>query len=345
LKPVTKKEKPEEEKEEVKLKPVPKKERPEEKGEFKLKPVAKKEKPEEEKEEVKLKPVPRKEKPEEEKEEVKLKPIPRKEKPEEETEGVQLKPIQRKEKPEEETEGVQLKPIPRKEKPEEEKVEVRLKPVPKKEKPEEEKEVIELTTVLKKEEIVLKTIPGAVIVTDEMKPVETTEEKTVAPWRRKRAGKSEDIIPVPICEESKPELIPVQVEEEGEEYNEEKKSKTHITFSTVQKKVSLRPKQELPSDESQEVVEVRETWQKEMRMDAVSKKKVTHDERMSIIEAEGRPLRELEIVTAKRVTEGVICVPEEPVVEDVEVHEERHTVKHSLLQETKAIPQIGRAHV
>jgi len=183
-----------------------------------------------------------------------------------------------------------------------------------------------------------KEIPGAVKVTDQVKPVDTPEEKTVAPWRRKRAGKREDITPVSICEESKPELKPVLVEDEGEEYNEEQKSKTHITFSTVQKKVSLRSKPELPSEESQEVVEVQETWQKEVRMDALSKKKVIQDERKPVTEAEDRPLRELEIITAKRVTEGVARVPEEPVVEDVEVHEERHTVKHSLLQETKIIP-------
>ena len=365
LKPVPRKEKPEEEKEEVKLKPVSRKEKPEEeKEEVKLKPVPKKEKPEEEKEDVKLKPVPIKEKPEEEKEEVKLKPIPRKEKPEEEKEEVKLKPVPRKEKPEEEKEDIKLKTVSKKEqimlKTEQEKEKVRVEPVSKgKPEPmqlkdesnfEEEKLPEETNIPLHSKEAkepqpqpvsVIekpKEIPGAVKVTDQMKPVDTREEKTVAPWRRKRAGKPEDITPVPICEESKPELKPVQVEDEGEEYNEEKKSKTQISFSTVQKKVSLRQKPELQSEENQEVVEVRETLQKEMRMDAVSKKKVTQDERISVTESDDRPLRELEIITAKRVTEGVIRIPEEPVVEDVEVHEERHTVKQSLLRETKTIP-------
>jgi hypothetical protein len=390
LKPIPKTEKPEEEKEEVKLKPVPKKEKPEEgKEEVKLKPISKKEKPEEEKEEVKLKPAPKREKPEEEKEEVKLKPIPNTEKPEEEKEEVKLKPVPKKEKPEEGKEEVKLKPFRKKEKPEEEKEEVKLKPTPRKDKPEEEKEQVKLTPELEKKKLkdeavskekpkpihlkdeskleeeksLEKTsvpwrrketkepqpklasdvekseeIPQAVEVRDQVKPVDTPEEKTVAPWRRKNAVKPEDITLVPVPKESKPELKPIQVEDKVEEYREEKKSKTHVTFSTTQKQVSLRPKPELLSEENKEVEEVQETWQKEMRVDTVSKKKVTQEERTPVAEEEGRPLRELEIITAKRVTEGVICLPEEPVVEDVETCEERHTVRHSLLQETKMIP-------
>ena len=353
--------------EKVELKPIPS-ERPQsvKPEEERVKPIRHTERPvdEKEREAVILQPISRKEKPDGENEDIKLKPVPRKEKPEEEKEEVKLKPLPKKEKPEEERELIKLITVSKKQeillKTEQEKEKVRAEPVTKgKPEPihlkdesnvEGEKSPEEMNVPLHIKETkepqpkpasVIekpKEIPGAVKVTDEMKPVDTPEEKAVTPWRRKRTGKPEDVTPVPIFEESKPELKPVQVEDEGEEYNEEKKSKTHITFSAIQKKVSLRPKPELPSEENQEVVEVRETWQKEMRMDAVSKKKVTQDERMSVTEAEGRPLRELEIITAKRVTEGVIRIPEEPVVEDVEVHEERHTVRHSLLREAKTIP-------
>ncbi|PNF34025.1 hypothetical protein B7P43_G03475 [Cryptotermes secundus] len=187
-------------------------------------------------------------------------------------------------------------------------------------------------------------------VTCESKDVEVPEEKKVAPWRRRKITKPQETIPVPVSEESKPEeteepwgkerlqlpeLKPVQVEDKGEEFTEEKKSETRVTLSTIQKQVAVRPKPEFPSEEIKESEEVHQIWQKEIKVDTVSKKKVIQHGRVSVPE-DDRPLRELEIVTAKRVMEGVICLPEEPVVEDVEVLEDQRTVRHSLVQETAA---------
>jgi hypothetical protein len=369
LKPIQRKGKPKEEKDGVKLKPVPQKEKPEEeKEEIRLKPVPQKEKPEEEKEDVRLKPVPQRDKPEEEKEEVRLKPIPRKEKPEKDKEDISLKPVPKKEKPKE-TEDVQLK-LGRTEKgrkePKKKEVEVELvsekqpEPVQIKEKPRTEEafpEKSDLPWLRKKPEepqpqpnsdVGQPELPQTVPVASETKDVEVHEEKAVAPWRRRKVTKPKETIPLPVSGESKPEeleelqskvalqlpeLKPIKVEDKTEDFTEEQKSETRVTLSTIQKHVAVRPKPESPSEEVKETEEVHQIWQKEMKVDTVSKKKIKQHGRTSVPE-DDRPLRELEIVTAKRVTEGVVCLPEEPVVEDVQVREDEHAVRRSLVQET-----------
>ncbi|PSN29187.1 hypothetical protein C0J52_25667 [Blattella germanica] len=376
LKPIPRKERPEEDKEEIKLKPVPRKETPEEdREEVKLKPVPRKDKPEDEKEELKLKRVPRKEKPEDEKEEkedIKLKPIPRREKPEEEKEGVKLKPIPKKEVPLEEKEEVNLKPTVKKVEPKEEEKE-KPEPVPvwlkEESKPEEGKisEKSELPwrkkkskePVPKPEKEIEKpeTIPEApktvqIPVPEDEKPEETPEEKSQITWRRKRVMKPKkpEEIPQPVIEEVKPEdsvtpwrktvvepeLKPVQlIDKEEKEYVEEKKSEAQMTLSTVQKQVIVKPKPDTASEEIKEIEEEQILWQKQIKVDTVSKKKIPEQKKVPIPE-DDIPLRELEIITAKRVTEGVIRLPEEPVVEDVEVHEDTRTVRRSLVQRTAA---------
>jgi len=250
-----------------------------------------------------------------------LKPIPKKKveeevKEEEKVEGIR-KPRWRK--PEEETEQeVELKPTPKptpeeKEVPAEEAKPEEIKP--EEVKPAEEQEKPKYRREPKKPE----------------EPV--PEEKLVQPWRKKRTridkpvpGRPADEQPAE--EEEKPELIPTQVSEEKvEDVVEEVRSQAQVTL--------LKPKEQKPAKkekvplESQDIVEGQQTWRKEMTVETQSK--LVQRTAGQYIQ-DDQPLRDLEIVTAKR---GVDKLPEEPVVEDVQVHEDTKTVRRSVVMKSK----------
>ncbi|KAE8746082.1 hypothetical protein FOCC_FOCC007206, partial [Frankliniella occidentalis] len=270
-------------------------------------------------EQVTLKPVKRGPKPKEpEPEEVLLKPIPKLSPGGKPNEQSELKSISVErttvDKPEEITEDVEIKRAPRRPRePEEEKSEVQLKPVEQVPKEAEEQP-----------EVRPKPQPKAPLLPEE------TKDNTKPSWLRKRIRIPKPVPGRPEDEdqptEHKPELVPEQLREElAEEVRGEVRSETVITLTNREMPVS---KKSLVPEEIQDKEE-QPIWQKQMTVETQSRR-VTR--RAGQFIQDETPLRDLEIVTAKR---GVEKLPEEPVVEE-EVREDRTAVRRSIVQRSTA---------
>ncbi|KAK3921145.1 Titin, partial [Frankliniella fusca] len=158
---------------------------------------------------------------------------------------------------------------------------------------------------------------------------EVPKDETKPSWRRKRIRIPKPVPGRPADEQpvvDKTELITEQVIEDSvEDVPEEARSETMITLATQKTsvtKTSLVPKEALDKEEQP-------IWQKQMSVETQSRR-VTR--RAGQFIQEETPLRDLEIVTAKR---GVDKLPEEPVVEE-EVREDRTTVRRSIVQRSTA---------
>lgn len=186
-----------------------------------------------------------------------------------------------------------------------------------------------------KETVQLKPIPREkeVIQPEEQEQPLVSEQKLTKVPKTVRKSKSH-VLPKPeeevvSLQDETPELVPTKLEEVPETVTEVTKSQESVAeLKLKQEKIKEKVIGKEEKITGEEVIQ----FQKDMSVEIVSKK-IKPEKRIVHFDDEGQPIPELEIISSKRVTEGIDKVPDEPLQEDIDVHEEK-TVHKSIIKKT-----------